>query len=321
MRKEPPATPTTSGAPHASTSARPESEPPWTTRRLLDWMRGYFVDRKIDSPRLVAEWLLAHVLGCQRLRLYMEADRPASPDELVRLRGLVKRIAAHEPVQYVLGEWDFYGRPFFVSPCTLIPRPCTESLVEQVIRWGRGRGVAKDGNEARPIGGIADLGTGTGCIGLTLALEWPAARLVATDIAPEVLELARRNAERHGVSERVEFRLGSLLEPLAGERFDIIASNPPYIPDDEWTAVAPNVRDYEPHRALRGGADGLAFIRPLLAVAAEVLTPRGLLAVEIPHAKRDAVLALAADAPGLMNARLEKDSEGLWRVLLAERTG
>lgn len=282
-------------------------------------MRGYFAERGIDSPRLVAEWLLAHVLGCRRLRLYMEVDRPASPHELARLRGLVKRIAAHEPVQYVLGEWDFYGRPFHVAPCTLIPRPCTESLVEQVIRWGRARGVSKEGNEARPIGRIADIGTGTGCIGLTLALEWPAAHLVATDIAPDALDLARRNAERHGVAPRVEFRLGSLLEPLAGERFDIIATNPPYIPDDEWADVAPNVKNHEPHRALRGGADGLDLIRPIIHGAAEHLLPGGLLAVEIPHARRDAALALAVAAPGLTNARVEKDGEGLWRVLLAKR--
>ncbi len=286
----------------------------WTTRRLLGWMTGHFEHKGIDSPRLVAEMLLSHVIGCDRMRLYMEVDRPALPLELSSLRDLVARAAASEPVQYLVGEAWFFGRPFAVSPAVLIPRPSTETLVEHVLQRCR----AVPGRASL----LADVGTGSGCIAITLATRLPEAHVVATDISPEALEVAGANARRHGVADRIELLAGEGLKPLrlaAGNRgYDVICSNPPYISDAEWAQVAPLVRDHEPVQALRGGLDGLDVIRPVVAGAAALLEPGGQLVVEIAHAQREAVLRLAAEA-GLGGAIVLKDHEGLWRVLAAER--
>jgi release factor glutamine methyltransferase len=288
----------------------------WTTRKLLEWMTQHFAGRGVESPRVVAEMLLAHVIGCDRLRLYMEVDRPAQPLELSSLHDLVARAGRHEPVQYLVGHAWFFGRQFTVERSVFIPRPCTETLVEHVLRWLR----AAPGR-ARPV--IADVGTGSGCIGVSLALDLAEAHVVATDVGQAALALARANAARHGVADRMEFRIGAGLEPLRHEpgaaRYDAVCSNPPYISDDEWREVSPNVRDYEPARALRGGADGLDAIRPIIAGAGELLRPGGRLTVEIADRQRDAVLALAEETGHLQNAVVLKDHEGLWRVLMAEK--
>jgi release factor glutamine methyltransferase len=290
---------------------------PWTTRRLLEWMRAYFEEREVDSPRHVAELLLAHVIGCERLRLYMEVDRPATPQELTTLRALVARAARHEPVQYLVGHGWFFGREFEVSPATLIPRPSTETLVEHLLQWHRAA--------PRPSPLIADIGTGSGCIAVSLAAGVPDSHIVATDILADALDLARRNAERHGVADRIEFRLGPGLEPLTAKgplakRFDVIASNPPYIPDREWEGglVGRNVKGHEPESALRGGPEGLDVINPLIDGALPLLASGGRLAVEIADSQRDAVLA-RAKAAGFSDATVLKDLEGFWRVLVGER--
>ncbi|MHC4947387.1 MAG: peptide chain release factor N(5)-glutamine methyltransferase [Planctomycetota bacterium] len=286
----------------------------WTTRELLAWMATSFRDHGIESPRLVAEHLLAHVLGCERMRLYMEVDRPASPDEREALRSLVRRALRHEPVQYLVGHWGFFGLEIEVAPSTLIPRPSTEVLVEQVLEH-----LGRRPDAAGPPA-IVEIGTGTGCVAVSLAVRRPDARIVATDIVPDALELAGRNADRHAVGDRVERRLGPLYEPLAGpaggERFDVVCANPPYVSDAEWPDLEPIVREHEPASALRGGADGLDVIRPLVAGAPDHLRPGGLLALEIGHAQRDPALALAA-AAGLREAEVVRDYDGLWRVLLA----
>jgi release factor glutamine methyltransferase len=288
----------------------------WTTRRLLEWMTQYFAARGVDTPRVVAEMLLSHVIGCDRLRLYMEVDRPAQPLELSSLHELVARAGRHEPVQYLVGHAWFFGRKFAVDSSVFIPRPCTETLVEHVIQWLR----AVPGH-ARPV--IADVGTGSGCVGVSLALALAEAHVVATDVAEEALAVARANADRHGVADRVEFRSGAGLCPLqndpGGRRYDVVCSNPPYISDDEWPQVAPNVRDYEPARALRGGRDGLDEIRPIIAGAGELLGQGGRLVIEIADRQRDAVVALVEETALLANPVVLKDHEGLWRVLVAER--
>ena len=293
----------------------PPSEEVWTTRRLLGWMVPHFESKDVESPRIVAEMLLAHVLECDRMRLYMEVDRPASLEEREMLRELVARAARHEPVQYLVGEGMFYGRSFVVDPSTLIPRPSTEAVVDAVLEWGE-----QSERQSRPL--IADIGTGTGCIAITLALQWPEARLIATDVAETALSLARRNAERHGVADRIEFRTGSLLEALGcdGEAFDVIASNPPYIPDHEWGDIAANVKNYEPASALRGGRDGLDFLRPLIASAPARLAPGGLLALEIADCRRDEAIALAEATGMLEGIEVLRDHEQLNRVLRAVRT-
>ncbi len=268
------------------------------------------MQRGVESPRVVAEKLLAHTIGCERLRLYMEVDRPASAEELGTLRALLKRAANHEPLQYLFGEETFFTRPFHVGRETLIPRPSTETLVEHVLHELKQRGRDEPWR-------MLDLGTGTGCIAVSLLLGLPNATIVATDVDEAILSLAARNAERHGVADRIEFRLGSLYEPLVeGERFDVIASNPPYIPDDEWNEVAANVKDHEPARALRGGADGLRFVEPIITDALNRLKPRGLLAVEIAARTGDEARAIAQRS-GLIGDAVLKDHEDLPRVLIA----
>jgi len=291
-------------------------------------MAGRFGDAGLDSPRVVAELLLCQVLGCERMDLYMQADRPASQGERDNLRPLVVRVLAGEPVQYVVGRRWFYTRQFEVDRSTMIPQPSTEDLVSAVLSWLGREGSESDGGEdasRRPTVRIADVGTGSGCIAVTLASERPELEVLATDLSEGALALARRNARRHGVAERITFAHGRLLEPVgasaasAGARFDVICSNPPYISDREWEEgqVEASVREYVPAAALRGGSEGLDCIGPLIEGAGGVLRAGGLLALEIGHGQRDAVLELAR-AAGLQQRRVLKDTDGFWRVLLAE---
>lgn len=284
----------------------------WTTRGLLAWMTERFEAVEPEAPRRVAEMLLAHVIGCDRIRLYMEADRPATPDERERLRLLVRRALDHEPVQYLVGRASFYGTEFAVDGSTLIPQPCTEGLVERAL-------AHLDALPADCVPRVADVATGTGNVAITIARLRPRATVVATDVAEAALDLARRNAAEQGVAERVELRAGDLLAPLAAERFDVLLANPPYVPDHEWEGglVQPAVMKWIPERATRGGADGLRFVAPIVAGAAAHLAPGGLLAIEIAACTRDAVLALAERAPGLVEPRIERDDEGHDRFLVA----
>jgi release factor glutamine methyltransferase len=359
---------------------------PWTTRRLLAWIGEAFTKASLDSPRLSAELLVAHVLypsaaaiqnddarpaqkpsrtlastsartptrvrtTDSRLRLYTDADRPASADELATLRGLVARALKHEPIQYLVGEGWFFAMPFVVDRRVLIPRPCTEGIVEHLVQAFRPRRDASDAatttdqpetsDAAAPTGAqtpadapdapprvlIADVCTGSGCIGVALARNIPGAELLATDLSPDALELARINAERLGVSERITFAQGHLLEPArahrerVGRAFDAIVANPPYIPDHEWADVAPNVRLHEPELALRAGADPLSLVGPIVDGAWELLTPGGTLMVELAACSaRDALQR--ANATGRYAAcRIVKDLEGLERFVLCTARG
>ena len=304
-----------------------KTDGPWTTRRLLPWITGFLTERAVDSPRVCAELLLGHVLGCERTRLYMEVDRPATPTELARLRELVKRAGQHEPVQYLVGETWLHARPFFVDRSTLIPRPATETLVELAVAWARARGGA-----VRAL----DLCTGSGCVAVSVvaALVTPRrgtgeppvppveATAVATDLVPAAIDLAARNAERHGVASRIEFRAGDLYAPLRADEaasFDLVLANPPYISDAEFAQCAPNVLDHEPVTALRGGPDGLRIVEPLVRGAARWLKPDGRMLVEIAASQGAAVRALVSSIPELRLVSIERDHEGLDRVLVADR--
>ncbi len=300
------------------TSSSSKAAERWTTRRLLQWMGEHFKAKSVDSPRVVAEMLLSHVLECERMRLYMDAERPASTEELATLRDLVARAAKHEPVQYLVGNAWFFSRQFKVDRSTLIPRPCTETLVEHVLQWLR-----VNPGHAAPL--VADVGTGTGCIAISIAAQVPSANIIASDVVPEALALAKSNADSHKVADRIEFVIGDGLDAIAhakpGLRFDVIVSNPPYIPDAEWEGgeVALNVKAFEPAGALRGGADGLNVVRPLIAAAPKLLKPGGLLAMEIAHAQRNTVIELARATSELIEIDVLKDHEGLWRVLVAHK--
>ncbi len=290
-------------------AAKPEV---WTTRRLLDWTTSYFQRHELDAPRLSAEMLLAHVLEVDRLRLYMDPERPANDLERAAYRDLVERAIAPEPVDYLVGKSHFFSMLLDVTPDVLIPRPSTETLVEHVVQHAR-RTPGFHG----PV--IADIGTGSGAIAIALAKHVKESRVIATDISPAALDVARKNAERQGVVDRIDFREGDLLSALRGTRVRYLVSNPPYISDAEWEDVASNVKDHEPVTALRAGTEGLDVLRPLIEQATSNLDTPGQLVFEIAASQKQAVLDLVAQAGGLSNAHVLADHEALPRVLVADR--
>ncbi len=295
----------------------------WTTRALQDWIGAALSVKGVESAKLCAEMLVAHVLGCDRLKLYTDPDRPATPLERQTLRELVSRALEHEPVQYLVGEAWFMSLPMKVDRRVLIPRPCTEQIVETVIQHHRAGAKGGNGFE-NPV--IADVCTGSGCIGVALAKNIKSARVAATDISAEALEVARENAARHSVTPRIEFLQGDLLTPLLqnpiGAAVHYLVSNPPYIPDAEWDQpglVGRNVKGHEPDIALRGGADGLKFVGPIIAEGPRRLAPDGLLVVEIASSTSEQVLELARSNPLLIDARIIKDLDAQPRTLVARR--
>ncbi len=243
----------------------------WTIRKILDWTRQYFERHHIDSPRLTAEILLAHTLTVQRVKLYMDIDRPLSPAELADFRALISARVAGQPTQYLVGQKEFYGRTFTVDKRVLIPRPETELLVEAALRH-----VPKD----RPTR-VVDLCTGSGCIAISIAAERPLASVWATDISTEALAVARHNAERFELGSRLTFFTGDLFSALpANTTFDVIVSNPPYIASGAISGLQREVQ-CEPRLALDGGNEGLDFLRRIATEAVLWLKPGGRLAMEI----------------------------------------
>lgn len=306
----------------------------WTTRKLLAWMGEAFTRAGLDSPRLSAEMLVSHVLGCERMRLYTDPDRPASPLERQSLRDLTARALRHEPVQYLTGEAWFFGMPFRVDPRVLIPRPATETIVEHVLQHARVTpGFGGDADDRFGTGVVlADICTGSGCIAVALARHMPGLHAVAIDLSPDALQVARANAEAHAVAARVDLLEGDLLVPLGahpatrGEgTLHYLVANPPYIPDDEWDSpdervgVQASVKAYEPHLALRGGPDGLRLVRPLLVNGPTRLRAGGLILVEVAASRANDALAIARDHPLLERAEVLRDSEGLPRTVVARR--
>lgn len=253
----------------------------WTTLAVLDWTTQRFTDAGIAGARLEAQLLLAHVLGCSRVQLYTGFDKPLAEPELAAYRALIKRRLGGESVSYLLGEQEFWGLPFHVSEHVLVPRPDTETLIE----------VARElrTDRAAPCR-ILDLCTGSGAIAIALAKELPAATVVATEVSPDAAAIAVKNAARNGVADRVDIRVGDLFAPVAGERFDLVVSNPPYIASAVIPTLSPEVRR-EPQLALDGGADGLQFYDRICAVARAHLVPGGWLVVEHGYDQADAVRA------------------------------
>lgn len=275
----------------------------WTIRKVLAFTSQYFAQKQVESPRLTAEVLLAHVLLADRVRLYLDLDRPLQKPELGAYRSLIHRRVTGQPTQYLTGVREFYNRPFRVDPRVLIPRPETELLVEAVLRELPREAPSR----------VLDLCTGSGCIAVTLASERPLASVWATDLSPGACEVARANAEALGVGGRVTVLLGDLFAPLPqGARFDLVVSNPPYVPSEEIARLSPEVRA-EPHAALDGGPDGLEAIRRLIPQARAQLRPGGLLALEIGEKQGARVLELIHQA-GYQGARVEKDLSRLDRL-------
>jgi release factor glutamine methyltransferase len=275
---------------------------------MVRWTEGYLREKGFESPRLNGELLLAGTLGLKRLDLYLQFDRPLTPDELAGYRSRLRRRAKREPLQYIEGEAAFRDLRLRVDPRVLIPRSETELLVDEVLARVRGR----EGLHA------LDVGTGSGAIALSLATEGPFARVVATDVSAGALEVARANHAVAAPGAPVEFRQGSVYAPVVGETFDVVASNPPYIGEGERASLDPGVRDWEPAGALFSGESGLDVIRELVAGAPAVLRPGGLLALEIGWKQAEAVAELVRGVDGFSEAVVRQDLEGRDRIVTAE---
>jgi release factor glutamine methyltransferase len=281
----------------------------WTTLKVLNWTTEKFTEKKLASARLDAEVLLAHTLATNRVGLYTGFDKPLSPDELSRYRELIKRRLAGEPVAYLVGQQEFWSLPLRVDARVLIPRRDTETLVELAVTAGRAAGDAPR---------IADVCTGSGAIALAVAKELATAQVTATDVSEDALAVARDNAMRLGLAERIRFLHGDLLVPLAdGAPYDLILSNPPYVASAEVPGLAVEVRR-EPLLALDGGKDGLTFLRKLADGAPALLAPGGLLALEHGFAQGPAVRELLL-AAGLVEVATTADLAGLPRVTAGKR--
>ena len=279
----------------------------WTIGKILKWTEEYFTKAGIDTPRLDGEVLLCHVLQKERIHLYVHFDQPLTKEELARYKACIKERVQHKPVAYIVGHKDFMGLDFKVNESTLIPRPDTEILVEAVIsRLKTGQGS---------LGTIADIGTGSGAICLSLLNYLPELRAVTVDISSQALGVARENADNLGLSDRVEFYQGDLLEPIAGRQFTAIVSNPPYIPQGDIGSLEPDVKDFEPISALAAGGDGLDYYRRLVAEAGNLLVEDGFLALEAGINQAGAIKELGL-AHGWGQCEIVKDLAGIDRVVI-----
>ncbi len=255
-----------------------------TVLEVIQRAADYLGRKGVEAPRLQAELLLAHVLACPRLRLYLDFERVLSDQEVQTTRELVRRRSAFEPLQYLVGSTSFCGFELKLSPAVLIPRPETEILAERAWTW------LGEMSAASPR--VLDFGTGSGCLAIALAVRCPRAMITAVDASAAALALAAENAVRHDVAGRIQFRHTDDLAGFEGERFDLIVANPPYIPTGQLAELQPEVRDHEPRLALDGGTDGLTVIRMLAARASACLHPTGRLMMEFGDGQADAVRTL-----------------------------
>lgn len=278
---------------------------------LLNSAERQFRAADLEPAHREAEWLLAAALNTDCTNLYLRRERRLQPDEQAKFDAFLSRRLKREPLQYILGVCEFYGFEFVVSPAVLIPRPETELLVEKVVE------LAAKFSSPR----IIDLGTGSGCIAVSLAKLLATVRLVATDISAAALEMARSNAKRLGVAERIEFRLTDMTQPEAfssSEPFDIVVSNPPYVLETERASLQPEIRDWEPAAALYVGEDGLKFYRCIIDYCHEHLRAGGLVACEMASQRSAAIGELFREA-GFHHVQIIKDLAGLERHLIGQR--
>jgi release factor glutamine methyltransferase len=284
---------------------QPAAERVWTILDLLRWTTEHFAKQGIESARLDAECLLAHALGVDRLRLYVDFDKPLAAAERAGFRELVRRRAEQRvPVAQLVGRKEFWSLPLTVTKDVLTPRPETETLVEAALELAPER-------EAELA--VLDVGTGSGALALAIAHERPKARVTATDVSPAALAVARANAERLGLADRLRFLEGSLYQPVAGERFDLVVSNPPYLADAPGAARAPELA-HEPREALFAGEQGFALLRELAQGAAERLRPGGAAAFELSPEQADRVAGWCRDA-GLLDVTQRRDLARRVRVV------
>jgi release factor glutamine methyltransferase len=280
----------------------------WTVQRLLKWTEEYLEKRGISSPRWEAEQLLAHLIDANRLDLYLDPHRPLLPQELTTFKDLMKRRTQGEPLQYITGRQGFWKHEFRVEPGILIPRSDSEVLVQATL----------EGLKKIEYPRILDVGTGTGCLIISILADLPKARGVATDIGTQALRLARGNATRIKVQDRLSFVLGDLLTPFKEEAFHAIISNPPYVAEEEWDSLPKEVRDKEPPQALKGGKEGLFYLGRLIAQGWRHLLPGGFLIMEIGWQQMDKVTDLFKGKP-YTGIEFFSDLGGRDRMVLGRR--
>ncbi len=289
----------------------PQTSVPWTIGRLLAWTERHFEAQGVDEPRLSAQVLLAEALGCRKIDLYARFDHEPTAEQRAVFREAVRAAGEHQPIAYLVGHKEFYSLDFKVTPDVLIPRPETELVVERALFWCR--------ENPRERYDVLDVGTGSGCIAVTIAKRQSAAHLVATDISDAVLAVAAENAARHGVADRVRCVRADMLALPAGaipaDGFDLLVSNPPYVSAGERDTLPRNVRDYEPATALFAGGDGLAAFRRIAAEAPGRLKPGAQVIVEVGHTQADAVEGIFAQAGRWNAAGRFRDLAGIDRVL------
>ena len=283
----------------------------WTIGRILKWTEEYFGQKGVESPRLDAEVMLSHVLGKQRIYLYVHFDEPLQAEELAAYRTMIKQRIDRVPVAYILGEKEFMGLTFKVTPDTLVPRPDTEILVQAAVDR------LKQWTDADVR--LADIGTGSGAICLSVLSMLDNIVADTVDISPAARAVAEENAAALGLSERVTFHTGDLLAPIREQQFTAILSNPPYIPEADIQGLAPEVRCKEPMTALCGGKDGLDFYRRLCDEAPAMLTDDGFMAFEVGIHQATEVAQLAEASPLIVRTEILKDYAGIDRVVVAWR--
>lgn len=285
---------------------------PWTIQKLLNWTTEYFTEKALDSPRLSAELLLSYVLTMRRIELYTQFDKPVTSRQLGKLHNLVKRAGQHEPIAYLIGKIEFYSLEMDISPDCLIPRPETELLTERAIELLRTR-------TGRQF--VCDLCTGSGCIAIAIAKNFPDARIIATDISDAALTVAAKNVEKHHLNESIELLSGDLFDPLIPQldvdKFDLIVCNPPYVSAPEFENLDKNVKDYQPRLALLAGEDGLGIYRRIVDKIDEFLKPGAALMLEIGYSQGKAVRQLLEQAGCFGEVKIEKDFQNNDRIAIA----
>ena len=273
----------------------------------------YLARHGIPDARRNAELLVGHVLGKSRLQLYLEHDRPFEKDELEQMRTLLAERKERQPIQYIFGEAEFFSLPFDVNPSVMIPRPETEHLVEETLKTLREIGAEK--------AVVYDIGTGSGCVAISIAKNLENCAIYASDVSAEALKTASTNAEKNGIKDKIEFLLGADLKPFDNapvQNADIVVSNPPYVPTVEFERLEPEVRDHEPRKALDGGPDGLDVIRRIIAGVPGHINPGGALIIEIGIDQAEAVTACIGSTGCFMEPRITKDLSGIDRIITAK---
>jgi len=288
----------------------------WTINKIIRWVTSYLKSHNIDSPRATGEILLAHALNLKRIDLYLNYDQPLNDDELQRFKALIKRRIRREPVAYILGAKEFWSLDLRIDRNVLIPRPETECLVEQALI------LLSDDAAAAPLR-ILDLGTGSGAIVMGLASQQPQHVYFASDRFWSAVAVARGNARRLEFDERIHFWVGDWLSGLKNDKtgFDMIISNPPYIPSNDIDGLQPEICKFEPRAALDGAADGLACFRTIIGAAPGHLKPRGVLIMEIGHDQQEDVRRIAGDSNRFEAFECAKDYSGHDRVVWMRKKG